>query len=132
MPRPRPLVLLLLVPVGVLSGCGGRDETFRTSRAVVRFQLGEYRIAPQDVTIKAGLTRFAATNVGRLTHNLVIEVPPGDPEDEPEEIGRLDTMQPGQSAEPVRLSLRPGDYDLVCTIANHDDLGQYGELHVEE
>ena len=26
--------------------------------------------------------------------------------------------------------LKPGKYRLTCTIANHDDLGQYGELKV--
>ena len=26
--------------------------------------------------------------------------------------------------------LKPGKYRLTCTIGNHDDLGQYGELKV--
>jgi hypothetical protein len=29
------------------------------------------------------------------------------------------------------VTLAPGKYRLVCTIANHDNLGQYGELKVE-
>ena len=40
-------------------------------------------------------------------------------------------MQAGESAEPIKVVLTPGTYRLVCTIANHDDLGQYGELVVE-
>jgi hypothetical protein len=28
------------------------------------------------------------------------------------------------------VQLEPGKYRLVCTIANHDNLGQYGELKV--
>ena len=28
--------------------------------------------------------------------------------------------------------LRPGEYELVCTLTNHDDLGQWGTLVVEE
>ena len=28
--------------------------------------------------------------------------------------------------------LQPGTYRLVCTIANHDDLGQYGTLKVQK
>jgi hypothetical protein len=39
-------------------------------------------------------------------------------------------MQPGQTAAPVKITLAPGDYRLVCTIANHDDLGQFGTLKV--
>jgi hypothetical protein len=29
------------------------------------------------------------------------------------------------------VTLKPGKYRLVCTIANHDNLGQYAELKVE-
>ena len=46
--------------------------------------------------------------------------------------GRTATMQPGQTGEPIKVTLAPGEYRLVCTIANHDDLGQYGELTVQE
>jgi hypothetical protein len=28
------------------------------------------------------------------------------------------------------VTLKPGKYRIVCTIANHDNLGQYGELKV--
>jgi uncharacterized cupredoxin-like copper-binding protein len=40
-------------------------------------------------------------------------------------------MQPGQTAAPVKVTLAPGEYRLVCTIANHDDLGQFGTLTVK-
>jgi hypothetical protein len=30
----------------------------------------------------------------------------------------------------VGVTLKPGKYRLICTIANHDNLGQYGELKV--
>ena len=39
------------------------------------------------------------------------------------------TLFPGQSAL-TTVELRPGKYRLVCTIANHDNLGQYAELKV--
>ena len=40
-------------------------------------------------------------------------------------------MQPGERAEAIKVTLLPGEYRLVCTIANHDDLGQYGTLKVQ-
>ena len=40
-------------------------------------------------------------------------------------------MQPGERAPPIKVTLLPGEYRLVCTIANHDDLGQYGSLKVQ-
>ena len=135
MSRPRAMLLASLLAGFVAAGCGGEDETLRTDRPIVRFELAEYRIAPQDVTIRPGRTKIEARNVGRLTHNLAVQVEMEvDGEDEWTDVpgGRLQTMQPGRKAPAVKLTLAPGDYRLVCTIANHDDLGQYGELHVEE
>ena len=40
-------------------------------------------------------------------------------------------MQPGETAPAIKIALQPGTYRLVCTIANHDDLGQYGTLVVK-
>jgi uncharacterized cupredoxin-like copper-binding protein len=39
------------------------------------------------------------------------------------------TLFSGETAE-TTVTLKPGKYRLVCTIANHDNLGQYGELKV--
>ena len=61
-----------------------------------------------------------------------MEIDPDDPDEPPIEIGGLETMQPGETADAVKLTLAPGEYRLCCTIANHDDLGQYGTLTVEE
>jgi len=112
-----------------LSGCG-EPAVFRTDRPIVRVTLDEYRIAPQNVSVKAGRMKFAARNTGRLTHNLVIQVAPKSPRAKPVEIGRVQTMQPHEEGDPIKLVLTPGNYRLVCTIANHDDLGQFGTLKV--
>jgi len=117
---------VLAALAGLLGGCGA-DDVFRTDRPILRVTLDEYRIVPQNVVIKAGRMKFAVRNTGRLTHNLVIQIPDG-PGDKPIEIARVGTMQPGETAEPIKVDLKPGEYRLVCTIANHDDLGQYGEL----
>jgi uncharacterized cupredoxin-like copper-binding protein len=39
------------------------------------------------------------------------------------------TLFPGETGQ-TTVDLGPGKYRLVCTIANHDNLGQYGELKV--
>jgi hypothetical protein len=131
MPRPGPIVAALSAAALVLAGCGGED-TVRSERPLLRVALDEYRIVPQDVSVRPGRLKFVARNAGRLTHNLVVQIPAGKPGEEPTEIGRVATMQPGQTAEAIKLTLLPGTYRLVCTIANHDDLGQYGELKVQE
>ena len=44
--------------------------------------------------------------------------------------GGTATMQPGETAPTLALRLLPGRYRLVCTIGNHQNLGQYAELEV--
>ena len=111
-----------------LGGCGG-GEVFRTDRPILRITLDEYRIMPQNIEVKAGRMKLVVRNAGRLTHNLAIQLPDG-PGGKPTPVARVATMQPGQTAEPVKITLAPGEYRMVCTIANHDDLGQFGTLKV--
>jgi uncharacterized cupredoxin-like copper-binding protein len=127
MTRFHPAAALAVVAL-LAGGCGG-DGVFRTDRPILRITLDEYRIVPQNIEIKAGRMKFVVHNVGRLTHNLVIQVPEG-PGGTPKPIARVATMQPGQTAEPIKVTLAPGEYRMACTIANHDDLGQFGTLKV--
>ena len=115
----------------VLGGCGGGD-VFRTDRPILRITLEEYRIVPQEIVITSPRVKLVVRNAGRLTHNLVIQVPEG-PDGKPVEVpgARVETMQPGETAPPIKVTLTPGEYRMVCTIANHDDLGQYGKLTVK-
>jgi len=130
MSRSTPLATLLATCALALGGCGG-DDVFRTDRPILRITLDEYRIVPQNIAVKPGRMKFVARNTGRLTHNLVVQIPKG-PDGKAVELGRMPTMQPGATGEPIKVDLRPGEYRLVCTIANHDDLGQYGTLEVQE
>ncbi|MEA2189561.1 MAG: hypothetical protein QOK16_4572 [Solirubrobacteraceae bacterium] len=113
----------------VLTGCGG--STFKTDRPQLKLIVDEYRIVPQDIVVKPGRMKFVVRNTGRLTHNLVIQIPPKNPDGKPVLVNRTTTMQPGQTAAPIKVMLEPGEYRLVCTIANHDDLGQFGTLEVK-
>jgi len=124
------LPAVLAVLALALGGCGD-DDVFRTDRPILRLTLDEYRVVPQSiVVVKPGLMKFDVRNSGRLTHNLAIQIPEG-PDGNPVEISRTATMQPGERAEPIKVTLAPGEYRLVCTIANHDDLGQFGTLEVQ-
>ena len=49
----------------------------------------------------------------------------------PREYARSRTAHPGETVV-ARAVLRPGRYRLVCTLANHDNLGQYGVLIVRQ
>ena len=124
-----PLAVLAVVAIA-LGGCGD-DDVFRTDRPILRLTLDEYRIVPQNIVVKPGRMKFDVRNTGKhATHNLAVQIPKG-PDGKPVELGRTETMQPGERAEPIKVTLMAGrEYRLVCTIANHDDLGQYGTVKV--
>jgi plastocyanin len=127
--RPTRFAVLALAAFG-LSGCGRDDPYVPADGRTVSVRLDEYRVLPQRVTVPAGRVRLVARNTGRLTHNLAVvqfDRPLG--EDEERQYARTRTAHPGQRVA-TSVTLEPGKYRVVCTIANHDNLGQYGELKV--
>jgi hypothetical protein len=134
MPQAMSRMTLLTAALAVLAlalpGCGD-DDVYRTTRPLLKISLDEYRIVPQNISIPPQRVKLVVRNAGRLTHNLVIQTK-DDNGDYLEVPGRrVATMQPGQTADPIKVNLAPGTYRLVCTIANHDDLGQFGTLEVK-
>jgi uncharacterized cupredoxin-like copper-binding protein len=125
------LPALLILGALTLAGCGDGPSYTRVSDGVLKVDLDEYRLRPENIEVPAGTIHLEATNSGRLTHNLAIESLDREEGEEPTLYGRTDTLHPGQrGAERDPITLKPGKYRLVCTIGNHDDLGQYGELKV--
>ena len=125
----------LLAVVGAAAataGCGGEPAFVTISGTTLRVQLDEYRIRPQNLRIQAGRIHLVAVNEGRLTHNLVVESITDDPTKEVV-YGRTETAHPGQTVtERDPLVLKRGRYRLADTIANHENLGQYGTLIVRK
>jgi uncharacterized cupredoxin-like copper-binding protein len=126
-------VRLLLLALAALpaAGCGADVAYTRAPDRRVEVRLDEYRVLPEHIQVRAGRVTLVARNSGRLTHNLAVvqfERPLGDEEEK--RYGQpTKTLFPGQSAQ-TTVALKPGKYRLVCTIANHDNLGQYAELKV--
>jgi hypothetical protein len=134
MPQAMSRTTLLLAALAALAlalvGCGD-DRLYRTTRPILRITVDEYRIDPQNISHPPGRVKLVVRNTGRLTHNLVIQDIKSDGTFVELPGARVATMQPGQTAAPIKVDLRPGKYRLVCTIANHDDLGQFGTLEVK-
>jgi uncharacterized cupredoxin-like copper-binding protein len=129
LPARRALLGALLAAAIVLAtGCSD-DAPIREDQPVVRVTLDEYAITPQDISVPSGRVELVARNIGRLTHNLQIEVPPKDPDAQTETLGETPTAQPGTTVD-ATVDLKPGTYLMRCSLANHDDLGMYGELVV--
>ena len=129
--RATTLAALALAASTVAAGCGSDPPYTPAAGHTVRLRLDEYRVLPQRVTVPAGRIEIVARNTGRLTHNVAVvqfDRPLG--EDEEKQYARTPTAHPGDVVR-TSVTLNPGKYRLVCTIANHDNLGQYGELKVE-
>jgi uncharacterized cupredoxin-like copper-binding protein len=127
------LALMALSAVGAasLAGCGDGPSYTHAKGGVLRLSLDEYRIRPENIEVRAGRIHIVATNMGRLTHNVAVESFEHEEGEEAKLYGRTDTLHPGQTgSEQQPITLKPGKYRLTCTIGNHDDLGQFGELKV--
>ena len=131
MARRRALLCAVLAPcAAAVFGCGRDAPYVPATGRTISLRLDEYRILPQRVSVPAGRVRIVGRDVGRLTHNVAIvqfDRPLG--EDEERQYARTRTAHPGDVVQTF-ATLKPGRYRIVCTIANHDNLGQYGELKV--
>lgn len=126
------LAALAAAATPLLSGCGSSPSYAKTGTGRVVVRLSEYRITPEFLQVRAGRVRIDARNVGRLTHNVAVVQfkRPLASEDERMYGKPTPTLFPGKTGS-TTVTLKPGKYRIVCTIANHDNLGQYGELKVE-
>jgi plastocyanin len=82
----------------------------------------EYAFEPADVRISRGDT-VTGRNDGQTAHNLTVL-------EGNEELGATENVDPGQSAE-LEVDFDPGEYELICTIPGHADLGMVGTFTVE-
>jgi plastocyanin len=120
----------LLGAAVMLAGCED-DPVVPVENRTIGLKLDEYRILPKRVSAPAGSLRLIIRNVGILTHNVAVETIPEVGSDDPvETIVRTATVHQNERTD-VSFTIEPGTYRLVCTIANHDDLGQTGELIVK-
>ena len=129
--RRAPFLIALLA--AVLAGCGddssesGGSVTVEAGRPV-EVAAGEYSFRPATIVVRAaGGARadvvFRLKNDGSLPHD--IRVRAGD--DEP---GGTEPIGGGETVE-ATVPLAPGDYEVFCSIGDHEKLGMKGQLTVE-
>jgi plastocyanin len=106
-----------------LSGCGAAEPVSAAPGARIAITLDDFSISPQELRAHAGRITFAVTNSGRVGHNLRVR------NDDGEEPLQVTTLLPGDSAT-ESAELGAGDYKMVCTVANHEELGMSGRLVV--
>ena len=72
----------------------------------------EFKITPASTQLKAGEITFEAKNDGKIPHDLAIKGT-GD---------KTKLIQPGGTAE-LKVTLKPGTYELYCTVPGHEAAG---------
>ena len=123
----------ILSGLAVAAGSGCFDEEDEPGRSVtvrpegtVAIGADEYRFDPSRIVVRGGgrnvRLRLVLANRGELAHNL--HVLDGD-----REIAGLRSFAAGEKR-PLSTNLRPGKYDYVCTVADHEELGMVGKLEV--
>ena len=126
MTRLLPLTLLL---AALAAGCGDDDdEPGRTvtteSGTTITVVADEYSFDPETIVVKGGgdLT-IELDNQGSIAHNLRVF-------DGAADVGGTPTFAGGDPRS-GSVSLERGDYELVCTVGDHADLGMTGALQVK-
>jgi len=121
-----PLTVLLALAA---SGCGSDDdEPGRTvtvkSGTTVAVVGDEYSFDPETIVLTGGgeLT-VELDNQGVLAHNLRVF-------DGATDVGGTPTFV-GGDPRPGTVKLEPGEYELICTVGDHADLGMRGKLQVK-
>lgn len=119
------LLGLLLVAAGCGGGSGdggavGDDEPFKpASGADYEVFASEFAFAPPFLVVdKPGTYTFAVRNDGSVPHNFTVKG-----------VGGTKDAQPG-STEIVELTLKAGNYEIICTVGDHEQQGMYGTLNV--
>ena len=112
-----------VLAAAVLGGCGGAEPAASARDGRIAITLDDYFISPQEVRADAGRITFAVSNRGRVGHNFRVRAQDGS------EPVQVTTLLPGDSGT-ASADLPRGDYKMLCTVANHEELGMSGRLVV--
>ena len=120
-----PITAMLLL---VCAGCGddddkpGRTVTTQSGRAV-HVVADEYSFDPETIVLTGGgPLRVALENRGSLAHDLRVF-------DGGTEVGGTDIFTGGKTKR-ATIRVAAGEYEFLCTVGDHAELGMKGKLVV--
>jgi uncharacterized cupredoxin-like copper-binding protein len=99
----------------------GTTTTTTTTATSVPVSETEFKITLPKSTLAAGSYSFEVKNDGKIEHDLVVQ---GNGVDE-----KTPTIAPGKSAT-LKVDLKPGTYDVYCSIPGHKQAGMDLKLTV--
>ena len=123
MPRPAVLAATALALSACLGGCSAAAPEARPRGRAIAVVLDDFSMTPQRIRARPGRLTFRVANRGRINHTLVLQR--GDQDTD----GLERSLRPG-GRRAFTLAVRPGSYAMLCTIANHEELGVSGTLTV--
>ena len=129
MGRGRGLQLAMILMVGgLVAACASRQvsapaPTGEAEPRSVTVVLREFEFEPRPLKVKAGKVRFLLINRGSVEHDFMI---PGVMQAMEHE---KDLVQPGKS-KTIEVDLKPGRYQVVCTVQGHKEAGMTVTLEV--
>ena len=122
----RPALTLAAVAL-LAAGCGGNDRPGGTvttpAGGSVPVTAKEYSFDPSTIVVEgAGTLRLTLDNRGSLAHNIKVER-------DGRVLGGTPSFPAGESKS-ATVRLAAGQYDFVCTVGDHAELGMKGKLEV--
>lgn len=121
-------MLFISVVLGALtfSGCGAEErqgKTITLTSDTLEIVGDEYLFDPETVHFKPGRLQVRLRNIGTINHNL--KFVRGE-----KIIAQIRVLEPKEAAD-TTVDLRPGTYEMICTIGDHEALGMTGEIIVK-
>jgi plastocyanin len=126
------LTALALAPAALgLVACGDDDEGGDGGPAVtvqkgqpIKVSGSEYKFDPGNIVVEGGggAVTIELENTGSLAHNLEIQK-------SSEKVAASPTFQGGETRS-FTADLAPGEYEMICTVGDHAQLGMKGKLTV--
>jgi uncharacterized cupredoxin-like copper-binding protein len=140
------LVLVVALVLGAGSGGRAKSTVEAAPPATVGVDLREWKIEPAAVSGSPGVTNFLfdVQNHGEIPHALLIVKTDLDPSSLPVTKAKVDVAKAGKLVGEVGidqlgpnarvgipLTLEPGTYVFVCSIAGHYRQGMYASFQVQ-
>lgn len=115
------LIAILSLAALWLAACGGGQTA--SGPTEVHVKMDEFKFEMDKTSIPAGPVRFIFANVGKETHEAVLE--PAGANDEPFEANgkesEVEDVAPGASATLDWVIDQPGDYQLGCHVVDDNE-----------
>lgn len=125
------LSLVLILMTAVLAGCSPRSAappaapspTPAATVQTVIVTLRDFTIEPRTIKVTPGRVGFRITNQGAIDHDFHI------PAVEKGHAHAEHVVKPGETRT-LEYDLKPGTYEVVCTIPGHREAGMTAALDV--